>query len=61
MPLATEFITVKIPLGETADLLSALEAELRLQGEPLRWAITQIDEAQRTATVEAVVTTTSPP
>lgn len=58
MPLATHFLTVDLPLGDlAADPVAVIEATLRQQGEPLRWAITQVDGATQTATVEAVITT----
>ena len=38
-------------------LQKAIEAELKKQGEPLRWAVTSVDTEQEKATVEAVVTT----
>ncbi len=60
MALATHFIVIDIDLAAAqGDLVSAIEAALAEQGEPLRWAITQINSAARTATVEAVVTTLS--
>ena len=40
-------------------LLHSGGAALRPWGDPLRWAITQVDEATGLATVEAVVTTAS--
>ena len=39
--------------------VNAIEAALAEQGEPLRWAITQVNAATQMATVEAVVTTLS--
>nr|WP_026072388.1 hypothetical protein [Nodosilinea nodulosa] len=58
--MATQFITLNINLGEVqSDLVTAIEAALAEQGEPLRWAITQVNSATQTATVEAVVTTHS--
>lgn len=58
MALATHFITVEIPLGKAqGDLVSAIESVLAERGEPLRWAITQVNPTTQTATVEAVVTT----
>ncbi|MBE9140702.1 hypothetical protein IQ254_26460 [Nodosilinea sp. LEGE 07088] len=60
MALATHFITLDIDLTTTGeDLVGAIEAALAEQGEPLRWAITQVNQATQTATVEAVVTTRS--
>ena len=56
--MTTHFITAEVDLQETpTELENAIEAELQKQGEPLRWAITSVDEPQQKATVEAVVTT----
>ncbi|MEO1403796.1 MAG: hypothetical protein AAFV72_21465 [Cyanobacteria bacterium J06635_1] len=50
------FVTPKVPLQASPDLLQqAIEAELRRIGEPLRWAVTGVDESANTAQVEAVV------
>lgn len=38
-------------------LRSHIETQLTQHGDPLRWAITVIDPANQTASVEAVVTT----
>ncbi|WYL93756.1 MAG: hypothetical protein HEQ35_07630 [Gloeotrichia echinulata IR180] len=58
--MTTHFITAEIDLQETpTELQQAIEAELQKQGEPLRWAITSVDDQQQIATVEAVVTVTS--
>ncbi|HLO87323.1 MAG TPA: hypothetical protein VK203_20280 [Nostocaceae cyanobacterium] len=58
--MTTHFITAEINLEETpTELQKAIEAELQKQGEPLRWAITSVDEEQEKATVEAVVITNS--
>jgi hypothetical protein len=55
--MTTHFITAEIDLQETpTELLSSIEAELKKQGEPLRWAVTAVDEQEQKATVEAVVT-----
>jgi hypothetical protein len=55
--MTTHFITAEINLQETpTELQKAIEAELKKQGEPLRWAITSVDVSQQKATVEAVVT-----
>jgi hypothetical protein len=60
MPLTTHFISLTIPLGPGGSrLVGAIEAALAERGQPLRWAITQVDQATQTATVEAVVTTAS--
>ncbi len=53
----TKFITIEIDLQETpAQLLWQIEAQLRLSGEPLRWAITNVDPKRHKAIVEATVT-----
>lgn len=53
----TKFISVEIELDQTpARLLSQIEVELLSYGEPLRWAITNIDIEQHKAIVEAIVT-----
>ncbi|MCC5634497.1 hypothetical protein LC593_01260 [Nostoc sp. CHAB 5844] len=58
--MTTHFITAEIDIQETpTQLQKAIEAELKKQGEPLRWAITSVDEAQQKVAVEAVVTTGS--
>ncbi|MGB3239605.1 MAG: hypothetical protein WBB29_15010 [Geitlerinemataceae cyanobacterium] len=57
--MTTHFITAEIDLQESPQKLQqAVVAELEKQGEPLRWAVTQVDEDQQKARVEAVVTTT---
>lgn len=55
--MTTHFITAEINLSEsTEDLQDAIAQELEKRGEPLRWAVTAIDQEKQTATVEAVVT-----
>ena len=55
--MTTHFIEVEIDLTENpAQLQPAIEAELQKRGEPLRWAIAQIDREQQKARVEAIVT-----
>ncbi|ALF52192.1 hypothetical protein ACX27_03925 [Nostoc piscinale CENA21] len=55
--MTTHFITAEIDIQETpTELQTVIEAELKKQGEPLRWAITSVDEAQQKVAVEAVVT-----
>jgi hypothetical protein len=52
--MVTQFITVEINLNDLAlSLQHTIEAQLTLQGEPLRWAITEV--RQGIAHVEAVV------
>ena len=55
--MTTHFITAEIELQETpAQLHQEIEAQLQKNGEPLRWAITDVDVEHQKATVEAVVT-----
>jgi hypothetical protein len=55
--MTTHFISAEIDLQETpAELQKAIEAELKKQGEPLRWAVTAVDIEKEKVTVEAVVT-----
>jgi hypothetical protein len=55
--MTTHFITAEIDLTENpAELPQKVEAELQKRGEPLRWAIADVNPDQQTATVEAVVT-----
>ncbi|MEO1339880.1 MAG: hypothetical protein AAFV28_01750 [Cyanobacteria bacterium J06635_13] len=55
--MTTHFITAEINLAENpAELSQEIAARLEQSGEPLRWAVTQVDQEQQTATVEAVVT-----
>lgn len=55
--MTTHFITAEVNLEENpTELLKAIEAELKKQGEPLRWAITSVDVEQQSCTIEAVVT-----
>ena len=53
--MTTHFITAEIDLQQPAPLLSSIEAELQKQGEPLRWAITKVDQQQQKAQIEAIV------
>lgn len=55
--MTTHFITAEIDLQETPLKLSQeIESQLKQEGEPLRWAVTQVDRAKQTALVEAIVT-----
>jgi hypothetical protein len=55
--MTTHFITAEIDLQESPTALSrAIEAELQKHGEPLRWAITEVDQETQRVLVEAVVT-----
>ena len=54
--MTTHFITTELALESAPEKLKqAIEAELSAWGEPLRWAITQVNEAQQTVQIEAVV------
>jgi hypothetical protein len=55
--MTTHFITAEIDLQESpVELNQAIEAELQKRGEPLRWAVTEVNEDTQTVQVEAVVT-----
>ena len=52
--MVTQFITVEINLRDlNRPLRDAIEAQLKTHGEPLRWAITAVNQGM--AQVEAVV------
>lgn len=55
--MTTHFITAEIDLTQDpADLPKQVEAELQKRGEPLRWAVSSVDQATQKAIVEAVIT-----
>lgn len=55
--MTTHFITAEIDLQATpVKLQQEIESELSKEGEPLRWAVTQVDQEQQKAVVEAIVT-----
>ena len=55
--MTTHFITAEVNLQENpAQLQKDIEAELEKQGEPLRWAITEVDRAKQKVKVEGIVT-----
>ena len=55
--MTTHFIEAEIDLQETpAKLNQEIEQELTKRGEPLRWAVTKVDEQEKKAHVEAIVT-----
>jgi hypothetical protein len=55
--MTTHFITAEINLEATPlKLKEAVEAQLKEQGEPLRYAITAVDQASAKVKVEAIVT-----
>jgi len=56
--MTTHFITAEIDLQESPlAMQEAIEAELQKRGEPLRWAVTDVDVDDQKAVVEAIVTT----
>ncbi|MCL6435347.1 MAG: hypothetical protein K6T90_14265 [Leptolyngbyaceae cyanobacterium HOT.MB2.61] len=60
--MTTHFITAEIDLQESpAEMQRAIAAELQKRGEPLRWAVTRVDEVQQQVTVEAIVTVAEEP
>lgn len=60
--MTTHFITAEIDLqASPIAMQQAIEAELQKRGEPLRWAVTEVDADKQTAVVEAIVTTAAQP
>ncbi len=58
--MTTHFITAEIDLQESpVATQQAIESELKKRGEPLRWAVTEVDTEQQKAIVEAIVTNPS--
>ena len=54
--MTTHFISAEVDLHNTADELhSAIEIELQKHGEPLRWAVTDVDVDRQKAVVEGYV------
>jgi hypothetical protein len=55
--MTTHFITAEINLQDNpVKLKQEIEARLEQSGQPLRWAVTKVDQEQQKATVEAIVT-----
>ncbi len=55
--MTTHFITAEVAINENQEqLVNAIQTELEQHGQPLRWAVTQVNQATQTAYVEAVVT-----
>ena len=55
--MTTHFITAEIDLQESpVAMQQAIEAELQKRGQPLRWAVTDVDVEQQKAYVDAIVT-----
>lgn len=58
--MTTHFITAEIDLQESpVQLQQAITTELQKRGEPLRWAVTDVDAEQQKVQVEAIVTVES--
>ncbi|MDX2244283.1 MAG: hypothetical protein NW224_26720 [Leptolyngbyaceae cyanobacterium bins.302] len=58
--MTTHFITAEIDLQQSPiEMQQAIEAELQKRGEPLRWAVTDVNLEQQVAVVEAIVTTSA--
>ncbi len=56
--MKTQFITVEIDLQDSPIALQiAIETELQKYGDPLRWAVTEVNVEIQKACVEAIVTT----
>lgn len=55
--MTTHFITAEVDLqANPAQLQQDIEAELEKRGEPLRWAITEVDRTKQKVKVEGIVT-----
>ncbi|MDY6804724.1 MAG: hypothetical protein SXA11_13075 [Cyanobacteriota bacterium] len=58
--MTTHFIAAEIDLASSpAELQEEIENSLKKQGEPLRWAVTKVDEKEEKVRVEAIVTAKS--
>ncbi|AUC61224.1 hypothetical protein AA637_08640 [Cyanobacterium sp. HL-69] len=55
--MTTHFITAEVDLKENPlKFKKDVEARLNEEGEPLRWAVTEVDKETQKAHVEAIVT-----
>jgi len=55
--MTTHFISAEIDLEEsTEQLQQAIKTELEKRGEPLRWAVTNVDQDRGKVQLEAIVT-----
>ncbi|WP_201150075.1 hypothetical protein A5482_004115 [Cyanobacterium sp. IPPAS B-1200] len=55
--MTTHFITAEVDLKENPlKFKKDVEARLNEEGEPLRWAVTDVDKDNEKARVEAIVT-----
>ena len=58
--MTTHFITAEIDLNQDSQQLQQeIKTKIEEQGEPLRWAITNVDREQQKVTVEAIITQSS--
>ena len=54
--MTTHFIEAEIELVSSPAILhQEIENSLKKQGEPLRWAVTKVDEKRQKVKVEAIV------
>ncbi|MGE5656045.1 MAG: hypothetical protein ACM37W_05470 [Actinomycetota bacterium] len=54
--MTTHFISAEVDLQDTTEQLhQAIQVELEKQGEPLRWAVTDVDVDRQKALVEGFV------
>ncbi|AFZ12829.1 hypothetical protein Cri9333_1948 [Crinalium epipsammum PCC 9333] len=55
--MTTHFISAEIDLEEsTEELQQAIKTELEKRGEPLRWAVSNVDQERGKVQLEAIVT-----
>lgn len=55
--MTTHFITAEVDLQSTPiKLKQEIEKQLQKEGDPLRWAVTNVDQEKQKAQVEAIVT-----
>ena len=54
--MTTHFISAEIDLESTQELQQAIKTELQKRGEPLRWAVTNVDRERGKVQLEAIVT-----
>jgi hypothetical protein len=60
--MTTHFISAEIDLEEsTEELQQAIKTELQKRGEPLRWAVTNVDQDRGKVELEAIVTVAENP
>ncbi len=59
--MTTHFITAEIDLTQSPlQIQKSIESELEKRGEPLRWAITEVDSQKETIKVEAIILVDEP-